>query len=598
LIRNQERLSDFILIKNPENQKTELFLFNRFKALNKSVSRDNIYLPVEFADSTKAKGIYRIFCYGSVYYRNSFRKSLTKSLTDSIVLDLFLAEGENFIQKLKGSFIIIIINNINEHIKLYTDQLHPSPSYYYQENGYLFISSSLSELILRIKEKKIDPKLDFKSVIEYYLFNYILNEDTFIEKVKRTSSGNIIEFLKGNVVIKNYYNGQAELNISEPLMSKKDGLFILAETFKENILLLSQHKDIAVALTGGYDSRSIIANLYENYKNFRFYSYGRPESWDIKIPKLISEKLDLNYSAILFEDKFDNQFEEFGEQAILLGDGVGDFSLANYVYVYSNFIPGISNIITGLFGSELIKRITGANLAMNNNILELLTSKTPAKILEDQIKKSWRNSFFTKDFAIKYKEQIKSEIELDPFINNVLPENQKIFLHFLSVGIPNYFQKELKIQSPWVKNMHPFYDIDFIEDLLKTPFPNIFNWELKKSLFKNLKTHKLYFELIAEKPELLNFMSTHGFKPKYLRNQVFSPLIALEYYKFKKRIKSSSSMTYTSLIQNSIQRKLSFVNCETDSVFFKMFNSADQKDPQFLKMFSLFYWLKANGVET
>lgn len=529
--------------------------------------------------------------------RNDFQNENIQCLSEIAILSLFIKYGDSFIKRLKGSFLIVIINVQDRFLKVFADQLHACPSYYYYTNSLLFLSSSLSEIIKRLRAKDIELQIDQVSIIEYHLFDYTLGNNTFLRNIKETKAGEVITFKNDKIEYQKHYDILYDLDVTGPKTNQANGIEILTNTFKQNILSCNPNpENTAIALTGGYDSRSIAANLGENFKDYLYYSYGRPDSWDIKIPKIIAEKLDLNYTSILFEKKFNNEFAELGRQALMLSDGIGKLSLANYVYVYSNFFPEKTSIITGLFGSELIKRISGPNLAINNNIIQLLKEQSITKTITKQLNNTWANGFFSKGFIIKHTEAINAKLHDHSLINNNLPENRKIFLHFLALSIPKYFQKELKIQSPWIDNKYPFYDIDFIETLLKTPFANIYNWEMKKSLIKNLDSHKLYGALIDQNQELSQFISTHGFKPKHLRKKIYSPLIAANYYRYKKKIKSESGMTYNDLNKNSLQVRMSEITPEKDSIFQSMVLNADYNGLQFMKMFSLFYWLRANGI--
>jgi len=594
--------SDFILIRNfknvvPGHDPVRLFTFNRSLLLGSLIDRKPFS---HFFDLMNLSGITSenpCYIWGNVYLRNEHNRNGFKLLTNKDIGLRHKSEGDNFIRKCKGSFVILMCDE-NSIIKLFSDQLHPRSAYYYSQNDLLVVSSSLSAVIEYLKTQNIPISINHSWLLEHYLYEYSLDNSTLIRDVYETQPGQAVSFSHSDVRISQWFDVMTDLDYSGPKMTSKEGIDYLKHVFTSNVRLYDKGPDLtAVALTGGYDSRSIIASLGDNYTEYQYYSYGRPESWDVKIPQLIAQKLNLNYVPILFEKKFDDSFIENGLKGLMLSDGTGTLSLSNYVYAYANFFEDKKNIITGLFGSELIKRFTGANLAISSNMLSLLTKKSFEQILSDQLKEAAQNSFFSNRFITNSRDQTLTRLSNNTLINNELPQNQKVFLHFLALGTRKYFQKELKIQSPWVTNLHPFYDIDFIEALLKTPFPNLYNWELKKSLIKNLKTHRLYGALIDQRPELSNFMSTHGFKPKYLKSKLYSPFIALDFYRYKKTIKAASGMSYKVLIDNALNYHLCRNRVEHESLFYLMMKQADQKNPQFTRMFSVYLWLNYHGIE-
>jgi len=593
---------DFVLFSYSFPQQINILLFNRYDHLDQNEfknSKTNSYTKSQLIRSESENEKYSLFLHGKVFYRKEYSHDSTGSISEQDLLYQLVMNGESFLKKLKGEFLIFLYDSQNKSVKLYTDQLHAYTYYYYFSDSLLIISSSFSEIISILRDNNIQLKINNHALIEYYLFDYILNNETFIENIYETGPGEIIELKKNKISIDKHYDVFKDLNFSGPDTDQIAGIEILKDVFNHNVNISIQRPEtIAVALTGGYDSRSLIASLGNNFKEYQYYSYGKPESWDIMIPQLIADKIGLNYKPFLLGSEFEEQFTELGEKALMLSDGTGRLTNANYVYIYSSFFPGKSSIMTGLFGSELIKRISGPNLAMNSKVLALLTSKDLEKTVISQLKDTWQDNFFSQEFINPLAEAVISKVLAHELVNNRLPQNQKVFLHFLRLGIPKYFQKELKIQSPWVSNLHPFFDLDFINALMKTPFPNVYSWNLKKSLVKNLKTHKLYGALIDQKPVLSEFISTHGFKPKYLRHKIYTPLLAMDFYRYKKKIKADSSMTFNDLNQKALQNKISQFVPEPDSPFYSMIQKADQNNPEFLKMYSLYYWLKAHGIES
>lgn len=593
--------SDFLYIQNKSPNTTSLanglFSFNRYEVL-KTTEKTEYLSELSAIEIFKPEfGQTSYYIWGDIYFRNEYNRANSTLLNTIDIANLHFTFGDDFIREIKGSFVILAIG-ADTSIKLFTDQLHSRSVYYYSRNDLILIASDLSIVVKCLHEKRHTVSANHRWLIEYLLYGYALDNSTLIENVFESKPGQIINLSNGNVKLGSYFNVLDNLDYSGPKMTSHEGEEYLKHVFNKNIALYDRGTNTtAVALTGGYDSRSIIASLGNNYKAYDYYSYGRQASWDIGIPQQIADKLDLKYSPFIFSKEFDEQFIENGKQAVLLSDGVGRLSFANYVYVYSSFLPGKNNILTGLFGSELIKRFTGANLAISQNMLDILTTGQIGEMLSKQMTMITQQYFFSGEFIEEYKDQIEVNLKANNLICNDLPQNQKVFLHFLSIGTRHYFQKELKIQSPWVNNLHPFYDIDFIEALLQTPFPNLYNWELKKNLIKNLKTHKLYGALIDQKPELSGFMSTHGFRPKYLRKKLYAPMIALDFYRYKKQISSASSATYNDLISKSIAHVIEEMKIGHDSIFYNMINHADRRNPKFLQMISTLFWLQQHGID-
>lgn len=596
------KYSDFILdIDLNSYAELDLIVFNRLDLISddNSLKIDNSKIKKQKSqqlfsvDSCNVK----VFVYGEVYYRFSSEYYHDSILSYKEVSNLFIQMGDDFIHHIKGSFTIIILETKNKSVKLFSDQLNPRSVYYYFENYHLVISSSLSAIIKELQEKGIDVIPNNQSIFQYYLYNYIIDNDTFIENIKETQPAQIIVFHNKNIQINNYYAPFEKLDLQDKKLNKNKGLELLKSTLNKTVKLYDKGPDTtAVALTGGFDSRSVLACLGSDFKEYNYYSYGKTGNWDTKIPELIAEKLKLNYKAIELNDDFDNSYSENGLKAVLLGDGVGTISMANYTYVFANFLNNKELILTGLFGSELIKYPSSRGLFINNNMIDVLYNPNKQYAIENQILNDVHQNFFSQDFLLKNKELLLAKVEANQFINNDRPHNEKLFYFLMDTGFRKYFQKELKIQSPWVKNLHPFYDIDLVESIIKTPFLWVYNWTEKKSLAKNLNIHKIYTSIIDQKPILSSFISTHGYKPKHLKSKLYWPLLVFDFYRYKSKMSAESSMTFNSLINNTIESKQSNIQIDNESVFYQMMNNADKKDPQFVKMFSLLFWFHAHDI--
>lgn len=595
--------SDFLFKANLNNiSDTELLLFNRLELIKKSNPSKICMTGVSLKNRTdlysSASSEIEIFCFGDVYYRSSSKLYNYNVLSDEDLLRLYIKEGKHFVNQIKGSFTIIVKDSKNENLTVFTDQLNPRSVYYYFIKNVLIISSSLSVIIKKLQDENTKVTINQHSIFQYYLYNYITGSDTFIEDIYETEPGQLIVFNNNGIKISTYYNHFEQLNLTSKKLNIKEGEELLKNSLNKNVALYDKGpEETAVALTGGFDSRAVLASLGTNYKDYEYYSYGKTGNWDTKIPAEIADKVNLKYTPIPLDKSFDENFSENGEKAVLLSDGVGTFSMANYPYVYSSFVANKENILTGLFGSELIKYPSSRGLFVTNNMIDILFNENKREAVENQTKNPIHLNFFSESFLEENGSLLLEKVSSDSFIANNKKNNEKLFYFLMHTGFRKYFQKELKIESPWVRNLHPFYDIDFVEAIVKTPFLWVYNWTDKKSLIKNLKIHKIYTNIINQKPVLSRFMSTHGYKPKHLNSILYLPLLALEFFQYKKKIKSETSMTFTSLISDSVKTKSEKIDIKEESIFSTMMKNADRNDAQFVKMFSLLFWFKAHDID-
>jgi hypothetical protein len=335
----------------------------------------------------------------------------------------------------------------------------------------------------------------------------------------------------------------------------------------------------------------------EDASRYTFYSYGREGSWDIRIPAVIAQKMNLSYTPIYLEEEYEQTFPRAAHQAVMLSDGIAEFTHANIAYVYNHFLQPQSSLLTGLFGSELIKTPSSRGLFLDENMVGVLNAADPVPALRQLLSAVKRKGGEWVHHDKHVDEEMVEMISTHPFINNNRPENEKFFYYLLMVGMRKYFRKETRIQKPWKWNLHPYFDLDFVRTLLKTPYPWVYNFSQKKNLFKNLTIHRIYGEIIHQNPLLSNIISTHGYRPRYLLKPWDLPLLAMEYFQYKKRIRNESGLNFQKkLALDFISQNQEFIFENPEKESLKIGNNPAGDSKTFLKMTSLRYWLRKIGA--
>ena len=522
-----------------------------------------------------------------------------KRLTASQLAFAYREQHQHMLKQLKGSFSVLILDKEKRQLQLFTDPLNVRPAYYYQKGSRLAVSTSQSAIVQYMQSMGEEPEIDEVSVMEYYLFEYGLGHQTYIRSVSCMPPGGWLSFTKEEGrKERQYWNAFEDLKNFKIEYKEEEGLDKLEEVLKHNIdLYLSGGRPTAVALTGGFDSRTNLALLGDRAKDFLFYSYGIADTYDMTIPQEIAQKTGLRYKPIYLHRKYQEQYSRNARQAIGMGDGIAEANRANYLYAFRELGKEYDSILTGLFGSELIKHPTSVGNFINQRSKRLLNSQQPAEEWKKIIEEAKSDGFIQPEMLKKHGAELEERVLNNPYLMNDHPMQVKYFYFLLMVGVRKYFMKEIKVERPYVENLHPFLDIEFVEMLLKTPFPWVYHWTGKKDLVKSLQTHRLYVSLIhRNRPELTNILSTHGYKPRYLLHNATLPLMSLQYWYYKDRIKAKSSFKslepvwkyfreqpvngkYQRLIDNHQLRAL-----------------RDQDTKNNIKLSSLQHWFAANEI--
>lgn len=540
-----------------------------------------------------------VYIYGYCFPRTdtSFFKE-HKRLTARQIAEAYVSLQQHMLKQLKGSFCFFIYDKKREQVQVFTDPFNVRPVYYHLQGNRLTVSTSLSSIMHHMRETGTPVEIDETSVLEYYLFEYILGDETYIRSVRQLPAGGWICMNGAGLDVHQYWNPFTELSDFDIRYKEEEAVEKLEQILKHNLdLYLSGNRSTAIALTGGYDSRTNLALLGDKAKDYLFYSYGIKDTYDLAIPKKIAHTMGLRFKPIYLDQSYKDHFSTNARQAISLGDGIAEASRANYLFAFNELAQEYDSILTGLFGSELIKHPTSVGNFIDANMKRLLNSSNPEQELQMLLSEVVQTNYIKQDMLLKNRAELEERVLGNRFVVNRYKLPVKYFYFLLMVGVRKYFMKEIKVERPYVENLHPFLDIEFVETLLQTPFPWVYHWSGKKNLVKSIQTHRFYVSLIHKnQPKLSGILSTHGYKPRYLLSKFTLPLMSLQYWYYKDKIKAKGSFRSLEPIWKYFQQYP--VNGKYDSLFnnkkIRAVQKTDAKNN--IKLNSLQHWLSTNKV--
>ena len=496
------------------------------------------------SESVFGDGTLEVYIFGYCFTRLRSERFPEKGRLDAErIAQCYRDWGTEFIREIKGSFAILLLDKSARQSYVFTDPLNVKPVYYYQEGTQLVVSSALSALLHHRQENGLPTELNHPAIIEYYLFEYPLNDDTYLQSVQTVPAGGQLRYSSEGPEVTTYWNAFEELNNFTIARRGKDAVDTLETLLKRNLeLYMFAPKQTAVALTGGYDSRTNLALLGDKARESLLYSYGIADTYDLSIPQQIARRLNLNYRPIPLDENYRLDFNENARLAIGLGDGIAEANRGNYLYAFKRIGQEYDYILTGLFGSELIKHPTSVGNFINQETKQLLETDDAESHLDAMLERAATEGYLDAGMVRKHGDAVKQRVLSNPYIVNDHSLPIKYFYYLLMVGIRKYFMKEIKVERPFVENLHPFFDLEFIETLLQTPFPWIHHWAGKKDLIRSVETHKFYVTIIERnQPKLADLLSTHGYTPRYLLSRFSLPLVTLQYLYYKNKIRAKGS---------------------------------------------------------
>lgn len=453
---------------------------------------------------------------------SAFFKGTSSSLLSAADLyTLMNDENENFIQRLKGNFVIVTANGASGKVVIYNSRFGISPFYYAVERKKLFFSTSLLAISENLSSA---PDLDPAAVAELALFNYPIGARTYFKGIKMLMPAEKIIVKNGDVQTERYWDVRT-LYQSE-LLSTKEALETGAEIFHRTVNdYVSDIKRIRLSFTSGFDSRAILSVLEKNREDYLCYSFGTPESLNVTIPKQMSRKAGFSYHGVVLSDAYEQNFNEYAIRAIMLSDCLSTVERANYPYAFEKLADFSPIVLTGLFGSELLRTFQNVGWIVSDNVVNLNLSSDPGYELRKILTNTDSFNYFQVEYLNKCMDDIESNLNTtlwEPF-SGMTPD-RRFYMLLLTEGLRKYFGAEMQMERPYGINRTPFLDDEFVEFLFRAPFAGVYSRTLKPTVGNRYRSQYFYSYMIKKyRPELLVSDTDHGYSP----GDVLSPFAPL-----------------------------------------------------------------------
>ena len=183
---------------------------------------------------------------------------------------------------LNGHFVVISENQ--DGLTIINDQLGLREVFFYETDNEIIFSTRLDWMIRLIKS----PQLNLRYLNSYWSFETPLNFETFCNGVKLLGPGGKAKITQKGLTIENKAWCPKKLKAGIT-----DVIDLISQTLDS---IIHEKGKINLALSGGIDSRTILALLLDYDKNlWETHTFGHKAYFDVKIANSIAQKLKFNH---------------------------------------------------------------------------------------------------------------------------------------------------------------------------------------------------------------------------------------------------------------------------------------------------------------
>lgn len=446
--------------------------------------------------------------------------------------------------------LVIIINEDNT-IHFYNDIYGAYPLFIKEEGDN---SISLSN----VYSYNENDELNEKSLIQLIHFNHLLSENTLDLKTKRLKGGNKLTLSEkriDSVLFFSWDDFLREVNKTP----KKEPSYYLSESIESAL----NKKNISLTLTGGFDSRLLLAVMLKSNTDFKTITWGLEDNLQTSTAANLSAMFNKKHIDIKLDESFLTKIEHYLNYMKSNSNELPFITdIPQFIYMCENLEKG-ENLISGFMGSEIVRgpsyssQVTLTKFASD---VCLSSSKSEIKDLIYSFNKEY--PFIKKETLDKHIDSLVDEYSVYSKIGiNSKSPNTNIFKYL-------FYEKYAKIYG-LILNYHfkhgvnlinPYMDFNFIASMFSknaaftkmTPYQN--------STTDNFLLYRLYAKEIKNTyPSILKTKLDRGYYVKDLIN-IFGimKLVPFQVYrKFKKKSGTIKKVVDSySWYEEIIQKKL------------------------------------------
>jgi asparagine synthase (glutamine-hydrolysing) len=268
-----------------------------------------------------------------------------------------LYEGDSsFPAALNGRFHGLLIDLNRRSAVLFNDRYGMHRLYYYESEDAVYFATEAKAILAVRPELR---SLELQGLGEFFSCGAVLENRTLFRNIHLLPPASAWVFRNGSLERKSSYFHPKEWECQETLDSESY-YRKLRQVFTQNLpRYFNGRERVAMSLTGGLDTRMIMAWLKPQGQALPCYTYGGMlrECRDVIVARQVAQMCGQPHNVIRVEEQFLRRFPHYAERAVYLTDGCVDVGRAPDLYLSERAREIASVRITGLYGSEVLRGV-------------------------------------------------------------------------------------------------------------------------------------------------------------------------------------------------------------------------------------------------
>jgi asparagine synthase (glutamine-hydrolysing) len=278
----------------------------------------------------------------------------------SRLFQLYRERGECFLKAINGVFAGFLIDLRKKECLLFNDRYGIERLFLHYGKDRTFFASEAKAILEVVPETR---SFDGKGLCEFLTYGCTLENKSLFRGIEVLQEGSVLRFPKRGSAKQNFYFRRSEWE-ELPRLSESQFVTAFLEAFPLAVERCSKSAgNVAVSLTGGLDSRMIMACLKALPGTVPCYTFGSMyrETFDVKVASLVAKQCGQTHKVFTLSRDYLNRLPVYLEKAVFVCDGYLGLSGAAELYLNALARSEAPVRITGNYGGELLRGVRSSN---------------------------------------------------------------------------------------------------------------------------------------------------------------------------------------------------------------------------------------------
>ncbi len=401
------------------------------------------------------------------------------------LLERFLSEGEKALEKTQGVFVGCLLDKKEERLLLFNDKFGLKPIYYSLWDGNLVFGGEIKAIL---QFPGIRKEMDLQALSDCFHYGFVLGDKTLFKDIRLLPPGSILEyrFEEKLAGVRSYWH---LASLFEP-GARSGGYDEVVHLFIRGVRKrLGQKEHLGISLSGGLDSRGILAALKDAAQGMPSYTLGLKGCQDERLSRRMADLIGTRHEFVEITENDLREFKALAETLIYLSDGMYFPHESTERVAMNYFKKAPFKILFRGHGGEIAKAALAYPVQVTKEALSYKSGEKSKEFIYKSANLVKRDIPIKEVFTPEFQQAMEegARVSLDESLRDVegsiFPPDLMIYF-YINEHIRRQVVASLEIFRSEIEVRLPYLDEDFLSELLRLPIEKRYEGEVHIEIIK------------------------------------------------------------------------------------------------------------------